>query len=51
MATNRLYPEDFAIWAAAANMYEVVRHILMQYDLNLQQLINYAIKMNNELGS
>ena len=50
MATNRLYPEDFAIWAAAANMYEVVRHILMQYDLTLQQLIDYAIKMNNELA-
>ena len=48
MTINNLPPEDFVIWAAAADMYEVVRHILIQYNLNLQQLIAYAIKMNNE---
>jgi hypothetical protein len=48
MVTNRLYPEDFAIWAAVDGMYEVVRHILIQYNLNPQQLIDHAIKMNNE---
>ena len=50
IVTNRLYPEDFAIWAAAAGTYEVVRYILIQYNLSPQQLIDYAIniKMNNE---
>ena len=48
MTINNLSPEDFVIWAAAADMHEVVRHILIQYNLNPQQLIDYAIKMNNE---
>jgi len=48
MVINSLHPEDFAIWAAAFDKYEVVRHILIQYNLNPQQLIDHAIKMNNE---
>ena len=48
MVINSLHPEDFAIWAAAADKYEVVRHLLIQYNLSPQQLIEYAIKMNNE---
>ena len=34
MTTNRLQTEDFAIWAAAAGMYEVVRYISIQYNLS-----------------
>ena len=48
MATNRLQTEDFAIWAAAAGMYEVVRYISIQYNLSPQQLIDYAREMNND---
>ena len=50
MVINSLHPEDFAIWAAAADKYEVVRYILIQYNLSSQQLIDYAIEMNNELA-
>jgi ankyrin repeat protein len=48
MAANKLQPEDFAIWAAAAGMYDVVSYMLIHYNLSLQQLIDYAIKMNND---
>ena len=48
IATNRLQTEDFAIWASAAGMYEVVEYILLQYDLSTQQLIDYAKYMNND---
>jgi ankyrin repeat protein len=47
IATNGLQPDDFAIWAAATGMYEVVRYILVQYNLSPQQLIDYAEQMNN----
>jgi len=47
MEINSLHLADFVIWAAAAGMYEVVRYILLQYNLSPQQLIDYAIKMNN----
>ena len=48
MVMNKLHPEDFAVWAAAADKYEIVRHILMQYNLNPQQLIDHAMQMNND---
>ena len=48
MTTNRLQTEEFAIWAANADMYKAVEYILLQYDLSPQQLIDYARQMNND---
>ena len=47
MESNRLQTQDFAIWAAAADMFETVKYILMHYNLSRQELIDYAEKMNN----
>ena len=48
MTTNGLQAEDFAIWAVAAGMYDVVEYILLQYNISPQQLTDYATKVNHD---